>query len=177
MRVITTETKAYKFDELSDEAKDKAIEQFMINDDFPQGQEALDSIKALAAHFGGKMYDWNIDWANSSYSDAKFDMPEDMDPKDIYAKLKALGTFNRRTLRGHGDCALTGVCYDETAIDGFRWAWYREKERDLNVLMQAAFRSWLKAIHEEFDYQHTHEAFRETCEANDYEFTEDGEMV
>ena len=67
------------------------------------------------------------------------------DAGEIRVMLKKLGTYNRRTLKGNGNCVLTGVCYDEDCIDGFRFAFIRKwVERDINALLQAAFDSFLK---------------------------------
>ena len=182
MRLLTT--KAYTFEELTPAAKETAREAYNETSEFHMGSEYMASIKALAAHFGGEMSDWEISWNACAYSSARFNMPEYDDGetraawvKGIRAKLKELGTFNRRTLRGNGDCALTGTCTDEDAIDGFRREFYRGKWETLSDLMQAAFATRLKAGQEESEYQDGAEAFAENCEANGYEFTEAGEMV
>lgn len=182
----TIEKTVYKFSELSDSAKEHARYKWAENGGFDgRDTEYTDSIKALAEHFGGRVKDYSIDWSHSSYSEMSFEMPEQPDSgmsktawdKYISGKLRDLGTFNRRTLKGHGDCKLTGMCYDESAIDGFRWAWYREKKRTLSELMDAAYDEWIKAAWADYEYDIWGEGFPETCEANEYEFDEDGDLV
>lgn len=199
----------YRFSELSDKAKERVKYDWMSSDGFVWGEEYLDAIKALAKHFGGKMYDYSIDFFNSSPSYAKFSMPEpDEEPSGDWGGepmlrsdlgdapteavawdtsaapevggetrrlLKQLGTYDPVTLKGHGECKLTGYCGDESAIDGFREAFFGG-ERDLNALMQAAFDTWLAAAQADCADQYTDEQFSENCEANDYWFYADGRM-
>ncbi len=172
----TIETQVYKYSELSDEAKQKAHERHTQHEQYAWADEALDSIKALAVHFNGTLSDYNIDWLECGRSSLTFNMPDDMTQKEIGARLKALGTYNRKTGKGHGECKLTGYCHDESAIDGFRIAWH-PGERDLAKLMRQAGESWLQACREDFEYQLSEESFAENCDANGYEFTEDGKMV
>lgn len=136
----------------------------------------MQSIKALAEHFDGKMKDWEIDFFDSSYSSVKFDMPDDMPKSEVKARLLKLGSYNKRTKKGNGDCVLTGVCHDEDAIDGLRIAFY-EGETDLNTLMQAAFRTWLKACHADCKDQYTDETFSETSDANEWQYFENGKIA
>ena len=165
----------YKFSELSETAQDCA-KQWHASGEWCWESEALASIKALAAHFGGRMSGWSIDYANCSYSSAQFDFDE---PQPGYAEIKrgllALGEFNPETLKGLGDCKLTGYCMDESAIDGFRLA-FHAGERDLGELMEAAFRSWLKDCQADYASQYENAEFADHCEANEYEFTANGEI-
>ncbi len=181
----TVERTVYSFKELNETAQKAARINWSANG-WDRDSEYMDSIKALAEHFNGKIKTWSIDWSNSSGpSSMDFEMPTQEDSglsrtawaADVLGKLRALGQFNRKTLRGHGDCKLTGMCYDENAIDGFRWAFYREESRDLETLMQAAFDTWIKAAWEDYAYEVWGDGFAETCDANGYEFDEHGNMV
>lgn len=166
----------YTFAELSDKAKQRAKDQFAADMGFSWGDEYLASIKALAAHFDGKASNWSIDWFASSYSSMSFDMPDEMEPDEIAARLAKLGTFNPETLRGNGDCLLTGYCGDEDCIDGFRAAWHKG-ERDLKKLMDAAFDTWIKAAQSDCEAQFKDDTFQETAEANNWEYEEDGSLA
>lgn len=162
----------YKFSELSDKAKQRAKDCFAEMHGYNWSDDALESLKSLAGHFGGKLADWSVDWFNCTYSSAKFDMPE-TEPDAVAAKLAMLGEYDPITLRGRGSCVLTGFCADEDAIDGFRLA-YARGERDLSTLMQSAFQTWLKAAQADCEAQYTDEVFAETAEANGWEYEEDG---
>jgi hypothetical protein len=172
MQLKTIET--FKYSELSDAAKAKARGWFRNSDEFTSGDEYLESIKCLTKHFGGEIKDYEIDWSNSTRpSWMKFDMP-DTDEQVIELSLKELGTYDPETLKGTGECKLTGVCYDEDAIDGFRIAYMRDGERDLDKLMQAAFKTWIDSAHKEYEYRQSDEAVAEGIEANEYDFTVEG---
>ena len=169
----TIETTVYEFAELSDSAKDRARDWWRnAQTEYSWAGEAMASIKALAAHFSGKMSDWQIDWFNSSRSSASFSMPE-MEAGEIESRMVDLGGFDSKTLRGQGDCKLTGYCADENAIDGFRKAWHAG-ERDLEKLMDAAFDSWLADAQADAQWQMKDEQADESITANGYTFTADG---
>ena len=168
------EVTVYQYSELSASAKEKARQKYVEYMDYSWDSEAMDSLKAAAVHFDGKLSDWSIDWGGGSYSSAKFDMPE-MTKTEIRRRLRLLGRYNPVTLQGYGECKLTGVCFDENVIDGFRKA-FKAGETDLEKLMQAGFKSWLDCVHEDYAYQCSEEAFEEHCEANDLWFTEKGKQ-
>lgn len=165
----------YEFSELSDTAKQRAKDDFAASDGYCWSDDMLESITKLAEHFDGKVKDYNLDWFDSSPSSMDFNMP-DMEPGEIESRLGQLGTFDAKTLRGNGDCKLTGYCGDEDAIDGFRQAWHKG-ERDLTALMDAAFGTWIKAAQADCKSHYSDEQFTEFCQANDYEFYEDGEIA
>lgn len=175
----TIETKVYTYGELSESARETARQNYAAEVGFISADEALASLRALAEHFGGKLTDYSIDFFNTSHSTARFDMPdfegehEDGPDAMIEELASQLGEYNPETLRGLGDCVLTGVCHDEDAIDGFR-ALYMTGERDLAKLMEAAFRTWLAACQDECEGFYSDEDFGEHAEANDLEFYADG---
>lgn len=173
MRTITIEKTLYKFDELSDKAKQAAKDKHAAIMGYAWRREALASIEKLADHFDGKVHDYNIDWFNRFGCSMSFMMPE-MGVELIQERLSQLGTFNPETLEGHGDCKLTGYCHDESAIDGFRKAFMRDGYQDLGRLMNRAFKSWIDACCADCDDQYSDEQFSETCDANEYEFLENG---
>ncbi len=174
VRVITTPV--YAFNDLDDKAKETARNWFREGqaEHYAWSDEALKSLAALAEHFGGKLTKYSIDFTGAySPSFATFDMPE-LEPKEIKRLMSELGSYNKKTLRGLGDCKLTGYCADENAIDGFRIA-FKQGERDLETLMQSAFDSWLKDCQSDCEYQNSDEQIDETIRANEYTFTEHGE--
>ncbi len=170
----TIEVAIRKYAELPADLQEKAYAKYGP-DEYHWADEALSSIKALAKYFDGELRDYQIDWLTPGHSSLTFSMPE-MTQKEIKAKLGELGSYNRKTGKGHGECKLTGVCFDENAIDGFRLAW-RAGERDLTELMRQAGEEWLSACMHDYEYQLSEESFRESCEANEWEFDEDGNMV
>lgn len=163
-----------RYNELSDKAKETARQNDASSQGFIGEDEAFASLKKLAEHFGGNLDRYEVDFFDSMYSSARFDMSGTED-EAIGKLLEKLGSFNPETNKGLGDCVLTGVCYDEDAIDGFRIA-YHGGERDIYKLMEAAFRSWLKSCQSECRsfYDDEDDCFAEHAKANNLEFYEDG---
>ena len=165
----------YKFSELGVKAKEfaKGEDQRILG--YASADDAIASLKALAVHFNGTMKDWSVSWDRSSPSYTKFDMPEDFTVEDIRIRLDKLGDYDLETLKGIGDCKLTGYCADEDAIDGLRFAFYAG-ERDIDKLMQSAFRSWLTAAQDDYKDQYSDATFGENADANEYLYYRDGSM-
>lgn len=70
-----------------------------------------------------------------------------------------------------GSCPFTGAWSDEVILDAYR---DRKPTDDLADVLTDIEHRVLKTIHAEHDYLYSAEALRELCEANGYEFTEDG---
>lgn len=195
-------TYVYRFNELSDEAKDNVRYRY-AEDGWFRDTEYMSSLDALVHHFGCTMKDYSIDWTGGSYSSVKFSCPDDYDYvsgapvsydyvdddgevddvklaehkiDEIRRRLDQLGSYDPVTLKGHGDCKLTGMCYDESAIDGFRKA-FVEGETDLDALLHAAFDSLRDAAEKDYAYDISDEALAEDAEANDSWFYEDGKRA
>lgn len=174
MRTITKNV--YFFNELIHAAKERARRDYETSgQQYAFADEALASIKALASHFNGEVGRHAVDWTGAYPSQMTFNMPE-MNRTEIRERLRALGSYNRETLRGNGDCKLTGYCADEDAIDGFRIA-FTSGESDLEALMNAAFASWLQDAQSDAKYQFSTEGYAEHCEGNGYEFYQDGRLL
>lgn len=173
MREITV--KVYAFSELSDKAKDRARYELKAAQGYPRQDEAIASLQAMAAHFDSTVADYQVEFFDCSYSSATFSVPE-MEAEEIARRLEDLGEYDPQTLKGKGEYRLTGVCSDEDIIDGFRAAWHAG-ERDLNKLLQAGFRTWLKAAQSDCESLYSNEVLAETCEANTWEFYEDGTQL
>lgn len=173
MRTITTTKNIYTFEELTPEAKENAA--MKLNEEYFWASEAIESLKEFAKYFGSSLKNYSIDWSGSSYSSARFS-ERDMEPEEIESRLMNAGSFNPDTFKGNGDCKLTGVCTDESCLDGFRIAWMKG-ERDLGELLKAGFETWLDDCQKDYTDQCSIERTAEHCEANGYEFDEDGNLI
>lgn len=173
MRTATIQV--YKFEELSQKAKDAARAEFM-SWGYSWQKEAFDSLKELIARFGAKLDNWQIDYFACSHSSIKIDADAcEYEEDELRAIIDGLGSYNPETLKGLGDCVLTGYCMDEAAIDGVRAAYFAGV-RSVDKLLQAGFDSWLKSCQADCESQFTDEYLKDHCEANEYEFTESGEL-
>jgi hypothetical protein len=175
---------AYQFNELSLSAKEKAKYDHKANVGFSSDEEYLESLQVFAETFDARLYDYAIDWFGGTHSWAQFigkggrlqnELPE-LTREEIAARLERLGAYDPETLRGTGECKLTGYCADESALDGFRKAFFAGAS-DLKTLLEAGFRSWLEDAQNEAEGQYEDKNFGEHCEINDYEFNEKGELL
>src|SRR4051812_18699621 len=95
----------FTFSELSASAKRRVKDRYAEAFGYAWANESIESLTALAEHFGGKLTDYSIDFFDSTPSTVRFDMPE-MEEEEVSQRLAGLGTFNPETLKGHGDCKL-----------------------------------------------------------------------
>jgi hypothetical protein len=166
------EVPIYTYRELSESTRQEVRDEKADHYGYRGAEEAFKSMESLVEHFGGTIKDYDIDYFNCSYSYAKFDMPE-LTREEIAELLGQLGEFDPATRKGRGDCKLTGYCMDEDAIDGFRIA-FLDGCSNLNKLMQAAFDSWLIAVHADCENEYADDTFAENEDASGIEYYQDG---
>ena len=209
----------YSFDELSQEAKEKAHAEWVKGQcPYCYEREARNTIKAFEREFGVKVPRWEY----SSYS-YDFHLDTSMIDDDVLAlkgnrarawfwnnhgDVLLTGRYYSKfhgTKHAHskfffdrvydGTCPWTGYCLDGSALDpiaefcfGVRWD-EKEKKRvpssrriavdnsnTVESLLRDSLHSLFRALRDDCAYQESMEAFKDACEANEYEFTEDGDM-
>lgn len=152
----TIETTVYKFEELTEEAQQKAVE---------------------------NLYDINLDhWHESIYEDAKmieikiksFDIDRGQIEVD---SLDSIPRIAELILENHGkECETYKIAeqymkeHDELGEDDD----YDEID---NNFMNDIGEEYLSILKKEFEYKTSKEAIIETIQANDYEFTEEGKLI
>ena len=156
----TIQTTVYSFNELSEAAQQKAIE---------------------------KLSDINVDqdWWDSVYEDAA-NVFITINGFDIYRKDITISVDNvqetiGKILEEHGKVCDTYKLaekflsdYNELAEDEN----FDDKNADLEAdFIQAIGEEYLSILSNECDYRTSDEAIIETIEANEYEFTEGGELI
>jgi hypothetical protein len=150
-RMRTEAIAIYKYDELSDEGKEKALE---------------------------GLYDLNVDyeWWQFVYEDAEMVGIEISEFDIDYSTIKGLLTMGvhesaQAIIDNHGRACDT----HKLALD-----YYRQKRRfspyDREEWNRALLEEYLVILKKEFEYLTSEEAIVETIRANDYEFTEDGKL-
>lgn len=157
MKTVTIEL--YKFDELSDDAKEKAREWYKTNLDYPWLQESIGSIKAFCDHFGVsvKGYEIGAFWPSYLTTDAT-------NSNFSGVKLKSIDRDYMPT--GYClDCALWQTFYDEFKRTG-----------DALYAFKDAIDTAVREIVADIEYQYSDEAVDEMLTINEYEFTEDGKI-
>lgn len=159
MRKVTKEYNVYKFNELSDEAKEKALE---------------------------KLYDLNVDyeWWESTYEDAKnigleitsFDLDRNRHAKGHLTE--SLHDVILAIIRDHGkDCDTFKLAKEYEAKFVFNEDNELENEDDLiDDFTHDLLEEYSIILQHEYEYQTSEQAIIETIEANDYDFDEDGNL-
>jgi len=164
----------YKFRELLKGSKARASQDHREICGYSWQSEMNETMERLVRHFNCSI---NTSYIDLDSMDSAIHIESTCLPtrETIQGLLNDLGTFDSKNLRGHGSCVLTGCFTDEEAIDGFREA-FNKGEENIHKLLKAAFKSLIKACKADYTNQYLNKNFSETCEANKYEFYENGEM-
>jgi hypothetical protein len=155
----TIEINLYAFDELDDEAKERARDWWRDGLDYPWFQESIDSVRTFIEHFGADLRDWNMGERGRDY-------------------IKT--NINKAHFRGHKlkdyspDYMPTGYCLDATLWGTFHKEW--EATSDPMYAFRQALEAALSDIASDIEYQYTDEAVDESLRINEYRFTEDGRL-
>ena len=211
----TIEIKLYKFGELSEDAKEHAIEKWRettINEgDYWFIEEAHESFKKFADIFGIKWYE--IDYTENYRSSYSFQHDDDVlslsgsrlisylwnnykdylyrgkyrnvksDKKLFHKRIKSKVLSNGKLFQAWHSaifldncCPLTGVCYDDSLLKPIFDFMENPNNNDFSDLLHDCINSLCHAVQSEIEYTNSDEAIIETIEANEYDFTEDGEV-
>lgn len=175
MKTITREYNIYTFDELSQEAKDKARENFNQNDNYP--------------------------FLSDDMNERLHELLEDNKIKDTNDTSKA-GTTPTQVLYSLSYCQGDGCMFEGNfEWNGYnvnvkhRGHYYHENSKTITITdeegnyidtdePEEAFNALYVSICKELEkygydiieYMQSEECFRETCESNDYTFLSDGTM-
>jgi hypothetical protein len=75
-------------------------------------------------------------------------------------------------------CVLTGYCMDDDILSPiYNFLKKPDKNTTFLDLLKDCFDSWISACNADYEYATSEEAFKESCEANEYEFYENGDMA
>ena len=197
----TIKTKVYKFSELSDEAKEKAVEKWNEDGPFEDWWEFVEedtkNIGALMGITVDKLY-FSGFWSQGdgacfegSYEYVKGGAKAVKDEtggtdKDLLAIAYGLQAEQRRNFYGlSASVKQRGHYYHEfcTEIDvqdnreNAPWQVSDEVEEAIKDLLRDFMRWIYRNLEKEYEYQTSFEAVSETIEANEYEFTAAGKMI
>lgn len=180
------------FNELSDEAKEVAL-QWWRNSNYENGY-AWDSENRDTAEAFCKMFDVTLDRNNRPHVHAT-DEIRDLTgirlmsylwnnygnvlykPKYIYnSKLGISDNTKSRYSKCQFDnsCVLTGYCMDDYILQPVYNAMHKPYPGIFEDLISECVQAYETAVENDHAYQDSLEYCAETCEANEYEFTEDG---
>ena len=157
--MIEYTVKLYRFDELSDDAKERAREWYRESPiEYGWNGESIDSIKAFCDHFGVTLTDWSI---GSYYC---YQYKHDAD--NLTFRGLRLNKVNREYMP-------TGYC-----LDNDLWYTFHDEFKAtgsaltaFNKALDAGFRSWYNDI----QWQESNEYIDEILVINEYTFLDSGE--
>lgn len=156
----TIETTIYRFDELSDKAKERAIENMRRITEYPWFSECLDSLRAFCDEFSVRVTDYTLsDCYRASIS---------TDSTSRNFRGVKLSSFDREAMP-------TGFCFD----CDLRYTFHDEFKRTGNAYhaFETSIEAFLCSVKRDIEWSFSDEAITENIEANGYEFTEGGEIV
>ena len=156
----TVEITVYSFDELSDEAKEKARAWWTDGLDYPWWKDTQESIRAFVEHFGASVKDWSL----GSGSGRDY-IKTDITP--AHFRGRQLKDYDREYMP-------TGYCLDNDLWTTFYDEW--KQTGDPAYAFQQAIEATICAVQNDIDYQYSNECVDENLRANEYRFTEDGKF-
>lgn len=190
----------YQFSELSDEAKEFAIQQYREgNTEIFWANETLQSLKGLFENCNGvSLKDWSLgecqSWIRVSFTN---DEVEELSGKRAIAWIEnnllsniriPCNSFSlngtRKKLAQYGSyyragmikpCPFTGYCADDTFLNDL----IKEIKSgtDLKTAFEGLATIYQKIINDEIEYQNSDENISEHLEVNEYEFDEEGNRI
>lgn len=200
------EIKIYTFEELSEESKEKAIENYRnVSHEYDWIDESMDSLKAFTNVFNVKIKDYSLGEYNSyirfSIDETIEENTENMSPMRLRTYI--INNFYNQiykgkyySTQGYYDenkqyhykfkyslikkepytCVLTGYCMDDNLLDNI----YKFIKSPFNTnfydLIDSCFDSFIKSLQNDIEYQNSDEYITEQLINNDYEFYENGKM-
>lgn len=193
----TIKINLYKFEELTEEAKNKAIENYK-NDNFETlgeywQEENFNSFKAILTFFDVKIKDFEIDYSSAARSCIYWEFTSEYDEelKNLSgARLfkyiqnnyigKKTGSFNSVFDGKHdkGRCLFTGYCADHATI--YPIVEFLEKPTkyiNFEYLINDVISAGLQYIENEYNYQNSDEAITDELLNSDFYFNASGKII
>ena len=190
----------YQFNELSDAAKDKAIEDYRQDGfDYEWWDYIFEDAKRMGALMGitvdniyfsgfssqgdGACFEGSYEYVKGSVKAIR-DETGDND-KDLTAIAKGLQAEQRRNFyglsasvkqRGHYSHEFCTEIDVQDNRDNAPWQVADEVEEAIKDLLRDFMRWIYRSLEREWDYMNSDAAITETIEANEYEFLENGRM-
>lgn len=203
MKTLTIEITLYKFNELSDTAKQFAIDRWRDTMDFSFSlDEIFQSLTEFASEFNVNIrnyelgYNSNIDARLSHIDDGILEVKGARllaylhnNYSDILFERKGYGEYEKKQ-NGNYDykrrsrinivettCPLTGVCFDEDILQPIRdFIRKPNKHTTLETLLKDCISSCEESADSAYEYENSDANITETILSNDYDFTVNGEM-
>lgn len=167
MRTYTIEKTAYKFEELSENAKDN----FRYSIGFFSSDDYLKTIRKGVEYLSFKLVNYSIDWDcfNGCYIKVSCEFYE-LNSEEI----EHINNYINELKAKIDDYPLTGFCADYNFIKALRNI---ESLEDYELMVKNACLEIIKDGCNYYQELLTDEAIIDHCEFNNYEFEENGELI
>jgi hypothetical protein len=190
----TQEISIYKFSELPEDTQEKVIEHFREGDQNFWSKENEETLKAFEEFFPVKIKDWEYGVRN--YINFTLTCDETIEPltgvrllkyilnnygtrlfKPKYLKhVKGKARYSR--INKDTCCVLTGYCIDDDTLQPiYDFLKTPSNSVTLQDLMNDCLHAWVFACRRDYEHAYSDEAIKETIDANEYEFTEEGKLI
>lgn len=196
MKQVTETYNVYTFDELSEKAKNKAMEDYAVNLDFGFYAECIiDDAKAIGELMGididnvyysgfysqgdGAMFTGGYGYKRGSVTAVMSYAPMDT---ELHSIVKTLANIQRRNFyQLYANVKHYGHYYHSSSniINVERDSYQDVSKSDEDDLTECLrdFMEWIYSnLEKEYDYVTSLDYFKEVCEANDYQFLASGEL-
>lgn len=169
----TMETRTYtvyKFEELSEKAQEKAIENlYDINSDYDWWHSCYDQFNEELGEIGIKCetFYFELDRANSIYMEKPFIV-------DVQKFLKFAGVDMRKKL--YKELLDCGIAIETKHVGGGTAYNKIYEDEKLDDALQGLLSDFLSSLQSEYDFITSPEVIKETIINNEYDFLEDGTL-
>ena len=195
MRQETVTRNIYQYDELSDDARERARNWYRdgLAADYPWASENRESLEAFCDRFPIKAEDWEYDAWSSSITPSFYgdDTLRELsgyklanyltsalcrvwftEPKRYTKNGK---TRRSKILRQDTCCPFTGYYMDEVLLQPLRDFIKKPDSRTYEELLGDCLDEWVKACQTDCAWLNSDENVEDSIRANEYEFLENGE--
>ena len=187
----TIEINIYKMNELSEDIQDKIVNDFRCDDSLPYGDEILASMKAIAKHLDVKITDYQLSDTQDSYVKHTVSgvgaHPIHRTYRYIVNNFSGILKRNKvyekngkkrvsKIIKEDSCCPLTGVYYDEIFLDVIREYLKKPDHRIVEDIIHTTLNCATKIYYDECKNYFSKENVLAMSEANNWEYTEDGEF-
>ena len=196
MRTITKTYNIFLLGELPTAARETAYSEWLSTFEYSWSSDNRNTLDAFERIFNIKVTNWSYDACEYSYRfTSQYSAEEEelsgirllkylvnnywhtlFKPRTYYLKGNFKKQRKSRVLTD-SSCVLTGYCADEDILKPiYHFLNSPDTDTTLYDLMDKCLDSFFKSCRDDMKYQCSEECFEESCEANRYEFLENGKM-
>lgn len=196
MRKVKREYTLYKIDELDENARQSAYNEWLNHfDDFDLSDNENTLNAFLEVFYGIEVRSWSYDTCEYDYTmRSRYD--EDIEclsgerllsylynnyyddlfkSKHYYKTFGTVMKTRRSRIFVDNCCVLTGFIRDEDILEPiYRFLEHPNRNTTFLDLMEDCLDSFFSACQKDYEYYSSMEGFESECESNDWEFLEDG---